>query len=222
MNKILLPALLVSLFMGAKAQSPLQFGAMPSVNINKKFQKDWTGNFKAESRLILYNEEFDYKYSLTDLSLIASKRISPSASLGFGYLARIEDNTVKNRAIQQLSLVRRYTGWRLAHRIMADQTFEKDEDTEFRFRYRISAEFPLEGQTLDVGEFFLKANNEYLNSFQGGEYDLEIRTTLLLGYSISARNSLEAGADYRVDSFISNNTRNRLWFSINFFQSIGK
>lgn len=105
---------------------------------------------------------------------------------------------------------------------MTDQTFEKNENTEFRLRYRISSEIPLEGQSIDVNEFYLKINNEYLNSLQGVDYDLEVRGVVLLGYSVSALNDVEIGIDYRLDSFVSGNPRNRTWLSINFFHSLGK
>lgn len=84
----------------------------------------------------------------------------------------------KNRAIQQISFSKKYPCFRIAHRIMTDQTFEnneKNENTELRLHYRISSEIPLEGQSIDVKKFYVKTNNEYLNSLQGVDYYLEVR-----------------------------------------------
>lgn len=158
---------------------------------------------------------------LTDVSLVVTKRIAANITLGGGYLIRAEEDAFKNRAIQQISFSKKYPGFRMAHRIMTDQTFEKNENPEFRLRYRISSEIPLEGQSIDVNEFYLKINNEYLNSWQGNDYDMEIRWVALFVYSISPLNDLEMGIDYRLDTFINGNSRNRIWLSINFFHSLG-
>ncbi|MPL97698.1 hypothetical protein SDC9_43891 [bioreactor metagenome] len=202
------------------AQSSFQYGIIPSINIIKKFPKNWSANFKAESRQSIYNQKLKYDYLLTDFSLVVTKRIAANTTVGGGYLLRAEDGEFENRTIQQISFSKKYSGFRMAHRVMTDQTFAKNSKPELRLRYRISSEIPLEGQSLDVKEFYLKINNEYLNSWQGDEYDLEIRGVALLGYSVSTVNDLEIGVDYRLDSFIDGDPRNRIWLSINFFHSL--
>lgn len=202
------------------AQSSFQYGIIPSINIIKKFPKNWSANFKAESRQSIYNQKLKYDYLLTDFSLVVTKRIAANTTVGGGYLLRAEDGEFENRTIQQISFSKKYSGFRMAHRVMTDQTFAKNSKPELRLRYRISSEIPLEGQSLDVKEFYLKINNEYLNSWQGHEYDLEIRGVALLGYSVSSVNDLEIGIDYRLDSFIDGDPRNRIWLSINFFHSL--
>lgn len=204
----------------SKTQKSFQLGALPSVNINAKLPKDWYLNFKAESRQALYNENFDYDYLRTDISIGGGKKIGINTTLAGAYLMRIDNNSISHRAIQQLSFVRRYTGFRLSHRISVDQTFSKQESTEIRLRYRLSAEIPLQGQSLDPKEFFLKLSNEYLNAFERDDYDLEIRLAAFIGYALSATSKLEIGFDNRLDSFILNGTRNRLWIGINFYQAL--
>ncbi|MFZ6052050.1 DUF2490 domain-containing protein [Halocola ammonii] len=204
----------------AQSQSSDQAGILPSININKKLPKDWSVNFKTESRQSLFQEEFNYDYLLTDISLAGAKKIGINTTVAAGYLLRVTDSGIVNRTIQQLSSVKRYPAFRVAHRISTDQTFEENDDTEFRFRYRASAEIPLNGESLDPGEYFLKINNEYLNSFQGNDYDLEIRGVGLLGFAVSAKSKLECGLDYRLDSFLNSAPRHRYWLSLNFYQSI--
>ncbi len=63
--------------------------------------------------------------------------------------------------------------------------------------------------------------NEYLNSWQGNDYDIEIRWVALFGYSASPLNDLEMGTDYRLDSFINENSGNRIWLSLNIFHLLG-
>jgi hypothetical protein len=218
-NFILFLLFFVFVFAG-NAQSSYQTGLLPSVNLNKKLPRDWAVNFKAESRQSIYDDELNIAYLLTDLSLSAAKKIGINSTIIAGYLLRAEKEEIKHRAIQQLVFVRRYTGFRLSHRVATDQTFEKDDNTEFRFRYRLSSEIPLAGQSLDPKEFFLKFSNEYLNIISGSDYDLEIRGAAFLGYVFSPSNKFELGIDYRVNSFINSSSRNRIWIGLNFYQSI--
>lgn len=203
------------------SQSKPQLGVLPSLNINKKLPKDWSVNFKAESKQSLFKDNFNYEYLSTDISLYTAKKIGINSSVAVGYLVRInEDNEINNRTIQQISLIRRYSNFKLAHRISADQSFAKNQDTRFRLRYRLSSEIPLQGQTLDSKEFFIKLNNEYLNSLQNNEYNLEIRSAVFIGYALSPTNKFELGIDYRIDSFINSVARNRIWICLNIYQSI--
>jgi hypothetical protein len=220
MKKYLIIFILSAISAFCNAQSSYQYGIIPSINLIKKFPKNWSANLKLESRQSIHNQEFKYEYLLTDVSMVVTKRIATNITLGGGYLLRVKDEGFENRAIQQISFGKKYAGFRMAHRVMTDQTFEKNSKPEIRLRYRISSEIPLEGQTIDVKEVYLKVNNEYLNSWQGDEYDMEIRWVALFGYSVSAINDLEIGIDYRLSSFINGNSRNRIWLSINFFHSL--
>jgi hypothetical protein len=220
MKQLLIILFGVLLSLSSNAQTSYQLGFLPSLNINKKLPKDWSVVFKAESRQSLIKDDFKYDYLLSDLSLAVSKKVGARTSIAFGYLIRIEDESITNRLIQQISIVRRYPSISLAHRFSADQSFERGNSPEFRFRYRISTEIPLSGQTLDPKEFFIKLNNEYLNSFQSKEYDLEVRGAFFVGYAFTPATKLELGIDYRADSFIEGNTQNRFWIGLNFYQSI--
>jgi hypothetical protein len=210
---------LISLSGVSLAQQVNTIGILPSVNINTKLPKDWFVNFKAESRQILVKDGFKYSYQLTDFSFAGGKKVGIRTTIAIGYLFGITNDGTVNRFIQQVSHVKQYQTFKLAHRLQTDQTFIKDISTEYRIRYRLSAEIPLSGQTLDVKEFFIKINNEYLNSLQGGDYDLEIRIAGYIGYVVSQKNKLEFGVDNRVDSFINDNMRNRFWLGLNFYQS---
>jgi len=213
-------------FNTVSAQSTYQFGALPSLNLNRKLKNDWSINTKIESRQLLQSGEFNgsadksYKYVLTDISLISAKKVGLNSRIAGGYLIRVREGELVHRFIQQYIIVQRLNGFRLAHRFLGDQTFSKNENPEFRFRYRITSEIPLNGEAVDPGEFYLKINNEYLNSFQDADYDLEIRLVPLLGYDINNNNKIELGLDYRVNSFLNNNSRHSFWISFNFFIEI--
>lgn len=210
----------------AKAQSTYQFGILPSLNLNNKFQKGWSLNSKIESRQLMKSGEFggksntEYKYVLTDFSFITAKKVGLNSRITGGYLFRLRDTKIFHRVIQQFTIVQKTNGSRLAHRFSSDQTFSNEEKPEFRLRYRLTSEIALNGESVDPKEFYIKLNNEYLNSWQGMDYDLEIRLSPLLGYDIKDNNKIELGLDYRVNSFLNNNTRHSFWLSLNWFFEI--
>jgi hypothetical protein len=208
------------------AQSTYQFGGLPSINLNNKLKKDWSLNSKIESRLLFQRGEIKgdvdekFKYVLTDFSLIAAKKVGLNSRIAGGYLLRLEDGDLFHRFIQQYISVQKFSGFRLAHRVLSDQTYSKSEKPEFRLRYRITSEIPLNGESVDPGEFYVKINNEYINSLQAKQYDLEIRLVPLIGYDFTESFKIETGLDYRVNSFISNNTRHSFWMVLNLFVEI--
>jgi len=208
------------------AQSDFQSGLLPSINLNNKLKNDWSLNFKIESRQILKQGNLGddnpifYDYELTDYSFLTAKKIGINKTIAIGYLIRIRDQKPTHRFIQQYVITKNYNTFRLSHRFVSDQTFDENEAMELRLRYRISTLFPLNGHTADPKEFYIKVNHEYLNSFQNNEYDLEIRLIPFLGYTVNKHNKLEFGLDYRVNSFLENETSNRYWLSLNWFVAI--
>lgn len=204
------------------AKGNFQVGTMPSIILRKSFPKNWSATFQLESRQSVFRQELDLDYLLTDIRLALSKRIAYNITVGAGYLIRIEEEAVKHRTLQQINFGKRFPGFRMTHRLMTEQTFGIEELTEYSLRYRLAVEIPLQGQSIDAKEFFVRLNNEYVNSLQGGDYDLEIRSGGLLGYSISRRSDFEIGFDNRIDNFVGGILRNRLWLRINFFHSLDR
>lgn len=209
-----------------KAQNTYQIGGLPSLNLNSKLKNSWAINFKVESRQIyqkrIFNSTVDKRvdYVLTDFSLIVAKKVGLNSRLAVGYLTRIRDKKHIKRTIQQYTIIRKLTSSRISHRFSTDQTFFSDDSLEFRLRYRFTSEIPLNGQTVDPKEFYIKINNEYLNSWQNKDYDLECRLVPLLGYNFTDSNKTEIGLDYRINSFLNNRSRNSFWISINWFVEI--
>lgn len=210
----------------SQSQSNFQSGILPSINLNKKLAKDWGLNFKVESRQqfkegdLRDKNTFNYEYLLTDFSGLVSKKIQINKTISTGFLIRFRGNKVVHRFIQQYTIVSSYDFFRLSHRFVTDETFAPSESMQFRIRYRASALFPLNGRSVDAKEYYFKINHEYLNAFQNNNYDLEIRVIPFLGYAITQNNKFEVGVDYRVNSFLENNTSNRFWMSFNWYLSI--
>ena len=206
------------------AQTRVRGGVLPSINYNHKINKVSELNFKVESRHFLYDSnnafgsKFRYKYSLSDFSALAGRKVGLNSKIVLGVLMRLEPDAVSYRAIQQFIFQTKLNTFRVAHRIAADETFSSVEPTEFRLRYRTSVEIPLAGLKLDVREFYLKFNTEALNSIQDSEYDLEFRVVPNIGYMIDEQQKIELGLDNRVNSFIHDKkTQYTSWLTINWF-----
>lgn len=219
--------LLLAFFIGKSvAQDTYLLGTIPSFNLNKGISSDWSLNFKAETRMRFVQGEFgenapsDLNLQLADFALTISRKTGLNNSLAGGYQIRLRGKQTFHRFIQQFTVVRRYEAFRMAHRFSSEQTFNSDNPGELRLRYRVTAEIPLNGQSVDPGEFYLKLNNEYLNSWQEGEHDLEIRLVPLAGYEFTDNNKLEFGLDYRLSSFVDGNSRNSFWFNIGWYLKI--
>lgn len=210
----------------ATAQGSYGFGCLPAVNLNVKLKYDWTLNGKIESRQLFKSGDFggenstNYDYVLTDFSLLAAKKMALNARLSAGYLMRFEEGFITSRFIQQYTAVQLKNGYRFAHRFVSDQTFTPHEKMEFRLRYRLTAEIPLNGESVDHNEFYLKLNVECLNRFQGDMYDLEFRFIPLLGFDLKDECKVETGLDYRINSLLINTTEQNFWWSLNFFIEI--
>ncbi|MFD2731708.1 DUF2490 domain-containing protein [Pedobacter alpinus] len=205
------------------AQTQTRVGFLPSVNYNQKINKVWEANFKFESRHFVFENStsqssvFKYKYSLSDVTALVGRKVGLNSKVILGFLTRIEPEAVTYRTIQQFIFQTKIEKFRVAHRLVTDQTFSSNESTEFRLRYRLSAEIPLSGLKVDVKEFYLKFNTEALHSIQDDEYDLELRAVPNIGYVINDQHKIELGLDNRFASFIDNQTHFTSWLTINWF-----
>ena len=199
------------------------FGGLPQLNINKILSENWRVNLKIESRNKFYESirEFEnsnkFQHLNTDYSIIISKRIGLSNSLAGGLLFRSSDKYFKNRYIQQLTLVNQYAFFRIAQRFLVDQTINVNSPIEIRFRYRMTFELPLNGRSIDNKEWYLKLNNEFLNCYENKKYNLEFRSSPLLGFKFSDQNKLEFGLDYRNELVLHEISEHQFWLSLNWF-----
>ena len=209
----------------AFAQHDYRVGWLPQLNFNFPMVDQWRLNAGIESRPLVRTGTFatetddDWQYSLTDVSIVLARKLGANATFSGGWLLRMNRASVEIRLLQQFSTVREYTALRLGQRFAADQTFAAGADMVLRLRYRLGLELPLNGQRVDPGETYLKLNNEYLNVFQSGNYDLEIRLEPTLGYVINDNSKLETGLSYRLDSFLNDGGRSTFWWELGWYRS---
>ncbi len=223
----LLIALLCLYFISdTSAQATYRLGGISTINLHHKLKSNWSYNTKFDSRQLIQNGDFkgvsesEFQYLSTDLSLISARKILLNSRVAGGYLIRLREGEFFHRFIQQFTVVQKITGYRIAHRFVSDQTFSSAASPTFRLRYRVCSEIPLHGEGVDANEFYLKFNNEYLNIWRNAVYDLEVRLVPLLGYDIGGNKKIEAGLDYRVDSWLKGDARHNFWMTVNFFIEI--
>ncbi|MEB2774538.1 DUF2490 domain-containing protein [Algoriphagus sp. D3-2-R+10] len=218
--------LLLMSFANALSQDHQFFsGLFPEATLTKKLKNDQKIIFKIEHQNVVYNnaieqrEDLQFTHYRTDLMSFYDVKLNPTKSIAFGVFHRIQEGANANRIIQQFASVNRLRGMKLAHRIRTDQTFTKGESAEIRLRYRIATEIPLAGSTLDPSEHYLVLSNEPIFSLQEGEFEIENRLVFSLGKLITSSQKLEWGIDYRMDKFIQEGFRTRLWAKIGYFYS---
>ncbi|CAG5072800.1 hypothetical protein DYBT9623_04340 [Dyadobacter sp. CECT 9623] len=218
--------LLLILPVAVFGQANFRTGTIPQLNVNIKIAESWKLNTKLEARQIFFEKEpgsatsRQLRYERTDLSTVLTRKVSADNTVGAGYLVRREGSEFTHRLIQQFSNVKNFEVISLAHRIVTDETFSPAEPVEFRARYRLGIEMPLNGRQIDPREFYSKVNNEYLGLWSDGEADLEIRGLLALGYNATDSNKIELGFEYRVNEFDNPAKAQQFWLTIGWFVSI--
>ena len=218
--------LLLTIPMLSSGQSRASVGILPEVNVSYRWAEKWriTGQLESMQRGWVKEAETDlnpdYQYMRTDATAVLSLRLSPFWSAGLGYLMRFSEGRIIHRNLQQLSSAHQYSGVRLGHRLRTDQTYAPDESPEYRWRYRFSLEFPLNGFSLNNNEWYGKVSNEHLASLQSSELDWEQRVVLMLGHYFDLKHKVEVGLDYRLDRFLKEAPRHRLWIAISYFVNL--
>jgi hypothetical protein len=209
------------------AQGSYRIGLLPGINLNTPIKGDWRMNFRTESRFFFAEGgqnlpvESGFDFDLSDFAGVISRKVSANQTAGAGYLIRLRSNGVTNhRFIQQYTIVKKYESWRLAHRISTDQTSVPESSWIFRLRYRLAAEWALNGREVDPKEWYLKLNHEYLGSMEGSNADLEIRLVPVLGYAFTDANKVECGLDYRVNNWIQGQPSHVYWLAVSWFVSL--
>lgn len=216
--------LLLSLLFYINSHAQNQVGLIPQINTNFKLGNSWKVNTKLEGRQLFLQNPYpenvsESEFERLDTELVITKSLDPLHALGGGYLIRRSDKSFKHRFIQQYSITQKLTSARMSHRFRTDQTLEEGEATQFRLRYRLSLEKPLNGLAVDPGEFYLKFTNEYIGILKEKKGNLEIRGLASVGYDLSDKNQIETGIDYRMEDIVSSAINHKLFLNIGWYHS---
>lgn len=212
--KITVSLLLMLLCFSAFSQENTEFGLLPKVIISNKIDENSKWINSIESRTFI-EDNLQPKHSLVDVSSIYSRGISENQSINLGYILRFEGEEQIHRTFQHFNVISNLLTLKIAHRFAFEQFYQRKQQTTFRTRYRINVQKPLNGERVDVDEFYLKIGNEYLYDFS----DLEVRLTPYLGYQLSKKERLEVGFDYRLGDLFAEEQSRNLWFRATWYIS---
>lgn len=132
---------------------------------------------------------------------------SPNLKLGGGYYYRnstpfLPGNQYEHRFLEQIGFVSYIGDKRISHRLRAEQRV-RSSSYQNRIRYRLSYDFPLEGEQLDAGEKYFIVKNEMMSAFNKDAADAENRADIGLGWYFNNKKKFELGLQYRTQDIFS-------------------
>lgn len=210
----LLVIFILFMSLSTSGQSSFESGLLPKVILSKKYSNNIKWVNSIESRTDVFSDGLKIRHNLIDLSSILSVKTDLYQAFNIGYILRIRNNAIIHRTFQHYNIINDFESSQLAHRFAFEQFFEPNIPVYFRGRYRLNYQKPLNGDRIDIREFYIKLGNEYLWNFRSNE--LEVRFTPYLGYQVSQKDRIEFGFDYRTVKFKDNN----LWFRTTWYISI--
>ena len=127
--------------------------------------------------------------------------------IGGGYYFRnsqplLDGFRYEHRLLQQAGYVNFIGDQRLAHRLRLEQRI-RSSSYQNRLRYRLSFDFPLQGERLDPGERYLILKNEVMTAFNASNADAENRVSVGLGWFLNNTQKFELNAQYRTQDVFS-------------------
>lgn len=213
-------------FWAISQQRDVSSGFFPEAQLSTKIKSvSLTAKIESQHGLVDAGNEtptdYGYYHDRTDFQGFVGTSLNPFVKWAVGYQYRWDGEGDHNhRSIQQVAWVQKKTGYRLAHRVRADQTYASGEVPLYRIRYRLSLELPLSGANIDPGEFYLVLSDEPIYGFQDGTSTLENRLVGSLGHYFSKNQKVEAGIDHRIDRFLKSGSRQRIWLKVGWYVSI--
>lgn len=200
------------------------FGFFPEFQVGYKATEKLKVIGKIESQHGLAEkfggEDLDagYFHNLTDFQGFLGTKVNPFIDIAGGYQYRVDSRGENShRTIQQVSILQLPSTYKIGHRIRFDQTYSPFEKNEYRVRYRVSFEIPIEGKSLEPGEFYLLFSDELIYSYQARTSGLENRVVASLGHLSKTKQKFQAGVDYRTDRFFDPSFRHRTWFKFGWY-----
>ena len=179
----------------------------PLVAINYNVWDDYSHNFALGNQNFVYSDG-ELEFDVSQLQLIHFSRYqltdNQNISLGIQWRnSRIfeQDNFNEFRITEEYNLRYRPRIIRYGHRFRVEQRLSS-RSTVHRFRYRITADFPLEGDILDVGESYMVWGLENLLSVgksRSSAYTIRFRGGI--GWRLSLKTNLQFLLEYRLRDY---------------------
>lgn len=195
--------------------------------LNYKVTDNWSFNTSIGKRSVWStvetngDESFNGELTFLEINHFATYRLNPAVKASAGYKYRWRDPSegfgeYEHRFTQQLAYTHFNEIVRLVSRLRLEQRI-RNESFAHRYRYRISADFPLSGETLNAREFYFVGSNEIL--FEAVDVDedtWENRISGSLGYLFNLDLKVELSLTYRLEN-ITRSTEDFLFINTGVF-----
>lgn len=201
--------LFLSLSISQKALSQSAIRWEPEFSYTWESFEHWSFNTSLGGRNVWMDRADEgqetYDWQFMEGQFFTNYEFFDGSELGGGYKYRLiapfndEFSGYEHRLMQQYAFVSFVGARRVAHRFRAEQRI-RNIGTSNRIRYRLSYDFPTNGQQLDPGETYLIFSEEVLWEFNAYENELDNRLYLGIGWFFTDKRKLEAGIQYRLEA----------------------
>ncbi len=212
------------------AQSVHLFSVEPTIGLEGKMNDrlDYFFQISSESQLnqeVLEDETFENGARNMDFQAGLATDFTADLSGSASFTFRLREPfggeiTTELRPTQQVTLSTSKGKYRFRHRLRADERFIQRDPGEkhgfdLRLRYRLSLDFPLEGDRLDEQEFYLNTNAEFLYTPTEDDafFYREYRGYLGLGYQFNSSYTLELGGSLESARISRTLGRENIWLA---------
>lgn len=190
------------------AQENLTGYWQPQVAINYKVVPYCTHNFSMANRnYVVDNGDVQLSVRQLDLVHFSNLRLQDNKSIALGIQYRFrnafDESGDELRFTQQYNFTKKPMAVRYGHRFRTEQRLTKSP-TIHRFRYRYALDFPLTGETLNVGEpYFVGSLENLLSVSKSASPGYDVRLTGQIGWQLHSGLKLQVGMEYRLEDFSS-------------------
>lgn len=214
-------------------------GVQPSVLLGGPLQNDFTYHLLFQSEAILSEQlnqgtPVNREIITNDFAGSLAYQFRPEIQFSATFLFRLRDPYTDGgnelRPQQIVVLTQQGRKIRIRHRFRLEQRWIKSTrestrpDFDFRLRYRLSTDLPLNGERLDVGEWYLNINSEVLLTPTQIDWvrRWDYRIYNGIGYQMTASQRIEPGIELRTREDISGHRQNRMNFRLTWISHFGK
>ena len=215
-NRVILSSVIIVILFSfhSTAQDRNFLGWQPTFLLQKKFDEKTNLFLQFNTELNLLekkyaNRNFPSEVTLMDIRPGFSTDLNPNLNIAGCFVFRLrrpfsEDVTTELRPWQQLTFIHRINKYRVRNRLRTEQRWirrneSKPYEFDLRTRYRLSIDFPLQGERLDNKEFYLNSSYELLvtPTIDDAFFFRNNRTYVGIGNKINDKNKLEFGLEWQ-------------------------
>lgn len=198
----------------ASAQEDNLFFWEAETAFDYKVADDWRFNTSLGKRSRWYEAaetgQTEVQLAFLEINQFATYQLNPDIKLSFGYKYRWEEpndetGLYEHRLTQQASYRHSSGAFRLSSRVRLEQRIKTNEFAQ-RYRYRIAGDFPLSGENINTGEFYLAITNEVMVELPNKEPNIwENRASGAIGFVLNENLKLQTTITHRWEDIGQNN-----------------